>query len=335
MAVSVFVVGFGNVGREAVIQVAGRAGELGVRLAGAASSRGAVVVESARDLEGLVGLARRGLRLEGHPAFREGLGAVEAALEAGAEVALVAIPPSYESGEPNRGIYYGLIDSGVGVVTADKTLLALEYRELVSRARARGVCLGYRATVAAGTPAVDAARGLRMRGVERVRAVLNATSNYILGLVEEGLSYGEAVERAIEARLAEPDPRVDTHGWDAAAKLAILSNTLGYSLSLGDVERIPLEEIGEDEVRGARARGLRVKQVAEADYARGVYRVAPALLGAGDPLAAAEGEGNVIVFELEGSRVVLAGPAGPAWRTARVMVTDLAECLESRGASRV
>ena len=334
MATPVLIIGFGNVGREAALQVALRAGELGVRLAGAASRRGAVIIESTRDLEALLALARRGSRLEGHPSFREGLGAVEAAIAAGAEVALVAIPPSYESGEPNRRIYYGLIDSGVGIVTADKTLLALEYRELTSRARSRGVCLGYRATVAAGTPALDAARGLRMRGVERVRAVLNATSNYILGLVEKGLSYSEAVERAIEARLAEPDPRVDTHGWDAAAKLVILSNTLGHSLSLGDVERIPLEEVGEDEVRGARARGLRVKQVAEADYARGTYRVAPALLEAGDPLAVAEGEGNVIVFELEGSRVVLSGPAGPAWRTARVMVTDLAECLESRGASR-
>jgi len=36
---------------------------------------------------------------------------------------------------------------------------------------------------------------------------------------------------------------------------------------------------------------------------------------------------NGIVIELEGEKIALTGPVGPAWRTAKVMVTDLLELL--------
>ncbi len=323
-------IGFGNVGKELAKILLRQGEDLGIELAAISASRGSVLVEGPADRVNLHKIIEAGEKLDKHPMFREGLNPIEAVDSVGADLAFIAIPPSYESGEPNNTLYRSLVEMETSIVTADKTVLALDYKGFMDYAKKHRVFIGYRATVMAGTPALDAARGLRLRPVERIQAVLNATTNYILSLVEKGLSYEEAVARAIEYKLAEPDPTVDTHGYDAAAKLAILSSTLGYSLRLPEIERIPLETISEEEVRKALRGGKRVKHVAIADYERKEYVVKPVVLDTGDPLAQAEGEGNVAVFELEGSRIVLSGPAGPAWRTARVMITDALEYLELR-----
>jgi len=325
VAYNVVVVGHGLVGRELARLLLGGALGLPLRLTGIASSRGAVILGGPGDLVHLHRIYREGGGLEDHPGFREGLGPVEAAVLANAHVAAVAIPPSYVTGEPNRSIVFGLLEHGVSVVTADKTVPALDYDRLVGEAEARNLYVGLRATVAAGTPAVDAARGLRLREVRRLRAVLNTTTSYIVEQVEEGHSYREALSQARAAGLAEPDPALDTLGLDAAAKLVILSRLLGFHASMDAVEREPLESFSEDAVRAAAARGLKVRMVAEADYARGRYRVYPDALAPGDPLYASDPGEAAIVFEVEDSQVTLRGPAGPAWRTARVMLTDLAD----------
>ncbi|MEB3806967.1 MAG: hypothetical protein GSR73_05575 [Desulfurococcales archaeon] len=330
MEYNAVLIGFGNVGRELAQRLIDPGTGLPVKVTGVASSRGAVIVGGPGDLAKLAKLARSGEKLDRHHNFREGLDPVEAAILANADVALITIPPSYQTGEPNKTIYHGLVEKGVSIITADKTVLALEGKRLVEEVRRRCLFLGYRATVAAGTPAIDSALGLRLRGVESVRAVLNASTNYILGFVEKGYSYREALEKAIEAKLAEPDPTVDTHGWDPAAKLVILSNTLGYDVRLEDVKRVPLESVGEELVAGSLREGKRVKYVAYADFESGRLGVEPMVLEGSDPLALAEGEENVIVFGLEGTGIVLRGPAGPAWRTAKVMITDILDFVQWR-----
>jgi homoserine dehydrogenase len=239
------------------------------------------------------------------------------------EVAFIAIPPSYDTGEPNLSIYRGLIDRGVSFITADKTGLALRYSEIVSSANKKGIYIGYRATVMAGTPAIDAIRGIRGRDILTIRGILNATSNYILSLVEKGLGYREAIERAVEEKLAEPDPRIDIEGLDAAAKLAILANEAGLNVSLNEVRRKPLAEIPEDSVRRAHREGNAVKYIAHADMLKRELRVSPEIISASDFLATVSGNYNCLTIELEGDKITLIGPAGPAWRTANVMVTDL------------
>ncbi|MCE4613702.1 MAG: hypothetical protein F7C07_07745 [Desulfurococcales archaeon] len=315
-------IGFGNVGR-ALVEEAVNTGWLAI--ASVSSSRGSVIVRGRKDLSELVGLASNGARLDSHSSFEQ-LDPVDAATESGASVAFVALPPSYETGEPNRSIYRRLASSSIDIVTADKTVLALEYGAFMSYAYSLGIRVGYNATVAAGTPVLSLARSLRGRGVRLVRGVLNATSNYLVSMVEKGLSWMEALDRARDEKLVEPDPRIDTHGWDAAAKLAIILSVLGEEASIRDVYREPLiGKVGEEEVRRAHSKGERLRYVAEADIAQGEYRVYPVILRENDPLARVEGARNCVVFEVEGDTIVVEGPAGPAWRTARVMIADALE----------
>ena len=327
MIVKTVIIGFGNVGR-ALLKELVKIKEFNI--VGLASSKGAVIVRDNKDVNEALLIAEKKQKLDKHSKFIEGLTSIELAKETSAELAFIAIPPSYETGEPNRRIYYGLIDLGVSIVTADKTVLAREYVELKNKVYERRLFIGYRATVAAGTPVLDVARGLRGREVERIRAVLNATTNYILSLIEGGLSYREAVEKAIEEELAEPNPQIDAHGWDPAAKLAITVSELGTPITIMDVIREPLETIPEEEVRRAIREGYRIKYIAEAILGEETYIVHPAKIKREDKLANVSGNINVVEFTLENEKVVIEGPAGPAWRTAKVMVTDAIEYLETR-----
>ncbi len=325
-AVKTVFIGFGNVGRHLVIEVF--KSSLPIRVCGALSSRGGVIVSDDESLHALVKLAEKGLKLDSHQGFREGLSLDELLDKTEPELAFVTIPPSYDAGEPNLSIYRRLLQRGVSIITSDKTGLAMNYGGLVGEAMRKGLFLGYRATVAAGTPAIDFVRGLRGRRVEVLRGVLNSTTNYILTLVEKGMGYEQAIKKAVEEKVAEPDPRIDVEGLDAAAKISILSSELGYTTSIRDVDRIPLTSMGEEDVRESMKRGLRVRYVAETRPA-GRPRVYPAVLGEDDPLYRVVGMRNAISAIVEEEQITVEGPAGPAWRTAKTMITDLIDYLYS------
>ncbi|MEB3779136.1 MAG: hypothetical protein GSR85_02740 [Desulfurococcales archaeon] len=313
------IIGFGNVGRSLFLEAQDNPF---IEVAVVSSSKGSVYIRGVREAKAIEALAREGRKLDGYEGL-ERVDPVEALDNAGVDVAFIAIPPNYDDGEPNISLYRSIVNRGVDIVTADKTVLALDYHGFLSYAAIRGVRVGYTATVAAGIPAIEATRALKYRGVERIEAVLNATTNYILSLMEEGLSYEEAVEKAIKTKLAEPDPRVDTHGWDPAAKLAILLSTLGRRVTIRDIERIPLEEaVDTDKIRKAMNKGLKIKYIAHADLKKEEYRVEPIELPENDPLARTHGIYNTIRYTLEGETVTLSGPVGPAWRTARVMLSE-------------
>jgi len=325
------IIGFGNVGRELARALTRKADEIergyGVRIAISliASSKGCAFL-GAGWREDALDYARR--YEAGDTSFLRRSEDLWGAIDSAApDLAFIAIPPSYDTGEPNLSIYRGLIERGMGLITADKTGLAMKYREIIDHARRKSIYIGYRATVMAGTPAIDVIRGVRGRDVRSIRGILNATSNYILSLVEGGLGYREAIKRAVEEKLAEPDPRIDVEGLDAAAKIVILANEAGIHASLGSVRRIPLSEVGEDAVRRARREGGAVKYIAYADLSRGEIRVSPEVLGPRDPLRDVSGSYNGLAIEIEGEMITLIGPAGPASRTANVMITDLTECI--------
>ena len=185
-------------------------------------------------------------------------------INAGIDAAIISIPPNYDSGEPNLSIYRKLLSSGISVVTSDKTGLALDFAGLTAAAGKGGANIEYRATVMAGTPAIDLVRGLQGREVNSIKATLNATTNFVLTKIEEGLSRKDAIELAIREKLAEPDPRIDLDGWDAGAKLVILANQLGLGATLRDV-KLSRFDVDDERIRLAIKAGRRIKQVAIAD----------------------------------------------------------------------
>ncbi len=324
MLLNLAFLGFGNVNRafaELLMEKKDFLEEMGfdINIVAVLTSKGGIV-QRFIDPEELVAAS--------HPSVLDGFASdvsVDDLTDSRVDVALFAIPPNYSTGEPNLSLMKTLIERGIAVITADKTPLAHAFTDVMDFARSSGTFIGIRATVMAGTPAIDLVRGLKGREVKRISAVLNGTTNYLLSLLERGSSFDEALNKLVEIGLAEPDPSVDVDGLDSAAKLTILLNLLGEEVTISSVERISLREVDEEEVRKARTLGRRYKYLAVADLEKGVFQVKPEVLKENDPLATVEENYNALKLEVEDDVIVLTGPAGPPPVTARAMFTDLLE----------
>ena len=64
--------------------------------------------------------------------------------------------------------------------------------------------------------------------VLRIEGCVSGTLMYVVSAVSAGRPFSEAVREAVERGYAEPDPRDDLSGRDAARKALILARLLGY-----------------------------------------------------------------------------------------------------------
>src|SRR6185295_17468257 len=110
--------------------------------------------------------------------------------------------------EPERTIMLRMLESGKDVVTANKALLAEHGPELFDRARELGRSIAFEASVAGGIPIIaNISQCLSANQIEKLHAILNGTSNYILTQMEtHGASYADAVKDAQRLGYAEADP---------------------------------------------------------------------------------------------------------------------------------
>ena len=262
------------------------------------------------------------------PGGRPGGTVVEALERLGVDVLVDATPSRYDSPEEALSWWLSVLDSGGAVVTADKAPLATRCAGLLG-APSRSRRLFYKATVMAGTPLIDMLRwGMAGRRVSRLTGVLNGTTNYVLGLAEEGRGFWEAVRDAQEKGYAEPDPSADLHGHDLAAKAAIVSCTLGSPLSLGEVEvRDRVDEEAFRRAAEAAARGRRLRYVAVVEPGRGAW-VALTEVGPGGPLSRLRGVTNgALVEPVEAEPIYVEGPGAGRLATAASLLADLAAAV--------
>lgn len=322
----VILLGFGNVGKAFVEKFFSHPLLGNIYMKAVFSSKGGVIIKDKYDVEHLLNLVRRGEKLDIHPKF-ENYSFIDYASENPGGILVSTIPPSYATGEPNLTIYRVALKMGYHVVTADKTGLSYNYSGLMKLAKENGVRIKYTATVAAGTPVLSVARSLRYRDVKSIRAILNATSNYVLSLIEKGKDWNEAIGLAIKEKLAEPDPSIDIDGLDAAAKLVIILNEMGVHLNIKEVKTKSIRIYNEDEIRQGIKEGLRLKQVAGYDAKDKEVFVKPIFVPLISPLAFTEGGYNIVEFNVENESIIIHGPAGPSWRTANVLLSDLLELI--------
>jgi homoserine dehydrogenase len=145
--------------------------------------------------------------------------------------------------EPARTLIRDALQAGKHVITANKWVMAVSGEELLRLARRQGVRLLYEASVAGSLPILNALQGaLAGNRIERVVAIVNSTTNFILREMERALDAGEPAETAYATALckaqehgyAEADPTSDVEGYDAQYKTAILAR-------LAFLQYVPLE----------------------------------------------------------------------------------------------
>lgn len=321
-------VGFGPVGRSFAEIVAQRGEALraryGVRLliTAAVDRTGSAVDRDGLDPARLVAAKREGTVARYPVAGREAMSGVEALAASDADIVLEATPVSLTDGEPGVSFVRAALTAGRHVVMANKGPLVFAYAELAALARAHRVALKFSATLGGSLPTYNiAARDLAGCTIERVEAVLNSTSHYILSRMNMGEPYAAALAEAQRLEIAERDPRLDVEGWDAANKLVILANSaLETPATLADVAVTGITHLT--------AADLPLTLLATADRAPSGYQLAvrPVRLPEAHPLAKLPPLSMGIVFhtDLIGPLTVTVNERGPR-PTAAAMLRDVLE----------
>jgi len=129
--------------------------------------------------------------------------------------------------EPAHTLIAAALSMGKSVVTANKHVIAHHGPELEGIARRTGATLRFEAAVGGGIPVLGPlASDLAGNRVERVRGIVNGTTNFILTAMTDEtapLDYEAALGEAQRLGYAEADPSGDVEGHDAANKLVILA----------------------------------------------------------------------------------------------------------------
>ena len=207
------------------------------------------------------------------------------------------------TGQPAIDHIKAALESGAHAVSANKGPLVHAYREIRDLARARGRKFLFESTVMDGTPIFSmfphCLPAVDLRGF---RGILNSTTNVVLTEMEKGATFDEAVRKAQEIGVAETDPSNDLEGWDAAVKIVALAIVLmGVPLTLDQVERVGIRSVTPEQVRAARAAGMRYRLICRAERtAEGVRAsVRPEQLPMSDPLALLEGTTSALRFDTD------------------------------------
>lgn len=203
--------------------------------------------------------------------------------------------------EPAKSFMLAAIAAGKHVVTANKALLAQEGRDIFAAAAAKGVCVGFEASVGGGIPVIKALReGLVANRILSISGIMNGTANYILSrMTDEGIPFAEVLAEAQRLGFAEADPSYDVEGIDTAHKLAILmSMAYGMHITHREVNTEGISRIEPLDIELAREFGYRIKLLAisrnHGDHVEA--RVHPTMVPQDHLLASISGAYNAIHF---------------------------------------
>jgi homoserine dehydrogenase len=234
--------------------------------------------------------------------------------------------------EPARDYILRAIDARKHVVTANKAVLAKHWDEVFGAAHKKDVDVYMEASVGGGIPCVQAINdGLAANRIERLTAIINGTTNYILtGMASHGKSFDKALKDAQAKGYAEAEPSFDIDGWDALHKLVILSSiAFDQPVRADDVHMQGIRGITKQDIDIARHEmGCVVKHLAMARTRPGdealEVQVVPALLPLDHPLARVDGVNNGVLVKGDAvGEVLFSGRGAGKMPTASAVISDL------------
>ena len=225
-----------------------------------------------------------------------------------------------------RDVVVSALEAGKNVVTANKALMATHGEEVMHLAEKMNRELAFEASVGGGIPIIDPLKhSLISNEITSVMGIVNGTTNYMLTrMVDDNLSYDEALKEAQERGFAEADPTADVDGFDAAAKIAILASIAFNSrVTLDDVHTEGIRNITTLDLDTADDMGYVIKLLAIAHRTPdGIdVRVHPTMLPKAHQLATVNGVFNAIyaVGDFVGETMFFGEGAGAGAAASAVM----------------
>ena len=163
----------------------------------------------------------------------------------------------------SKKIVENALKNKINVITPNKALIAKHGDNLSKLAEKNNVNLEFEAAVAGGIPILRTIKdGLATNKIKKVFGILNGTTNYILSEMEKSNeSFDKVLKKAQKLGYAEPgNPKLDLNGFDAFAKVRILS-ALAFNNQISKHQCIMegIENIDLKDIRIANQLNLRIK----------------------------------------------------------------------------
>jgi homoserine dehydrogenase len=219
-----------------------------------------------------------------------------------ADVLFEATSLNVETGQPAVDHIRAALNHGAHAITANKGPIVHAHRELRDLAASNGKRFLFESTVMDGVPIFALFDQLPVVHLQGFHAILNSTTNVILGGMEQGLTFDEALKKAQQLGVAETDATHDIDGWDAAVKTAALINVLmDVPIRLDQIAREGIRGLTPNAIRNARRDGWPFKLVCRARRAanRVEASVSPEKVLSAEPMAKITGTSSYIYFETD------------------------------------
>ncbi|MEX1377148.1 MAG: homoserine dehydrogenase [Eubacteriales bacterium] len=231
--------------------------------------------------------------------------------------------------EPTLSYVTQLLKKGVSVVSANKDMISQHWPLLEACAKEGKSGLYYEASVGGGIPVIKTfIDSLQSNKIEKICAIINGTTNYILTkMSEEGLSFEEVLKDAQDKGLAEPDPTSDIEGYDAKYKLSILSSLAFHcKIPVSEIYCEGISGIKVDDIIYGKEFGYTIKLLAIGKR-KGKdieVRVHPAFIPERHPLASVRDAYNAVFIEGNAvGKLMLYGKGAGASPTASAIISDM------------
>jgi len=222
----------------------------------------------------------------------------------------------------------------INVITPNKALIAKHGDHLAKLAEINRVNLEFEASVAGGIPILRTIKeGLATNKISKVYGILNGTTNYILSEMENtNETFDKVLRKAQKLGYAEPgNPKLDLNGFDAFAKIRILS-ALSFNTRISKSKCIMegIENIKLEDIKIANQLGLRVKLLGISEIINGrlFETVHPCLVSKKTYIGNVNGVMNAVITEGKpvGESVLQGEGAGPG-PTSSSLLSDLLSIL--------
>ncbi|MBQ9413800.1 MAG: homoserine dehydrogenase [Clostridia bacterium] len=222
------------------------------------------------------------------------------------------------------------LENGKSVVTSNKELVAAKGDELLAFAKQHNLNFLFEASVGGGIPILRPINQcLTANEVYEIAGILNGTTNFMLTkMIEEDMSFDEALSLAQRLGYAERDPSADIDGHDTCRKVCILA-ALGFGKHVypAQVHTEGIRGVSLTDVKYAAAAGYAIKLIGRArarDDGRIFCMVAPMLVPKDNLLSDVRDVFNAIMVRGDAiGDVMFYGRGAGALPTASAVVADV------------
>lgn len=233
-----------------------------------------------------------------------------------------------------------LLQKGKSVVTSNKELVANKGAELLAIAKANNCNYMFEASVGGGIPIIRPLHQcLAGNNILQIAGILNGTTNFILTkMINEHMSFYDALGLAQKLGYAEKDPTADIEGHDASRKICILASlAFGKHVYPERVHTSGISRITLEDVEYAANYNCAIKLIGSVkalDNGKILPIVRAAFVKKSCPIARVDDVFNAILVKGNAvGDVMFYGPGAGKLPTASAIVGDIVDCVKSKTTS--